>query len=288
MQTLKGTEGRYDTLVECYDSPAEFMNVMKTRDTGAYDTLNRERASSPNWAGYKDTQEMLAKFQAFRVDSAKLKPIKTAFRKADNGEDYQRRIEIYRTCGGFRPCIPAYLNGDPMDMYNVRILKKPIKTFRIFLNTSSGGESTTQEIINAGSALIRAISAIEKRGDRVELRAGWLAKDSNRNGPLLFGMSLLLKRADQPMDIARIAWPAVNPSFLRGVCQGWADRTGVIDSRVSFDGNIWRSWSQNERDIMCTTMNASVYTMSELIEEVRNHGTDATSEAILNKVYGTA
>lgn len=288
MQTLKGTENGYDTLVECFDSPAEFMNVMKTRDTGAYDTFNRERPHNSRWAGYTNTQDMLEKFQAFRVDATKLKPIKTAFHKADNGEDYQRRIEMYRTCGGFRPCIPAYLNGDPMDMYNVRILKKPIKTFRLYLNTSSGGESTTQEIINAGTALIRAISAIEKRGDRVELRAGWLAKDSNRNGPLLYGMSLLLKRADQPMDIARIAWPAVNPAFLRGVCQGWADRTGVIDSRVSFDGNIWRGWSENERDIMRRTMNASVYTMSALIQEVRDNGTDATSEAILNKVYGTA
>lgn len=271
VDTIRKDVDGFDVLYEKFDSPLDFERNVRTprvRESSWMSLSDDYRGS--DWSGYDTGKQLWEDFKSFTVDASRIAPLLNAFHRITSEGGNAGTRSITRRPMGFMPCVPAYLCGDPNNMFALDRVKKPVKVFKIFLNASSGGEASLKDIQRAGEVIIRAIAGIEKKGDRVELTMGWM--ESHRSNELN-AMGVLVKRPTQPMNLTRIAWGALNPSFLRGICLGWAE----AHPRADDGGSIWRGWNRQQRSAMSKVLDATVITVSELIYTIDSLGYDEKS-----------
>ncbi len=117
---------------------------------------------------------------------------------------------------GVFPCIPAKAVGIPENMFlpidDGMNAPKPI--IRIYMNVSAGANTSGEQIMNRGAAIVNLIDSIEGDGmRRVELVAVCNSKNQSSSGRNLF--SAVIKRADEHLDWGRVSFAIAHPSFLR-------------------------------------------------------------------------
>lgn len=140
-------------------------------------------------------------------NAAKLSAAVARFDKTNY--DYSRRRVM--SVAGFSPCVPAYLAGLPLTMHatNKTLHKKPV--INLVYSCSIGSNVAAADIISAGAAFLSAIKAIEGSGVRVGLSVAMGA----RAGRQTLTVCTRAKNPDQFLDINKLAYCIINPSFLR-------------------------------------------------------------------------
>lgn len=116
-----------------------------------------------------------------------------------------------RHVAGYRPNVAAYIMGQPKTMW--KHVKTPArnKVVNVMLSVSCHCGVSATEKINVGIKMAYVVIALERQGYRVNLWACSMAKDGND----VVCPFVRVKSAEQPLNIRKLVYPLVNPSFFR-------------------------------------------------------------------------
>lgn len=149
---------------------------------------------------------------------------------------------LYNDFVGFAPNVPNYISGIPTNMLNVKKTKAKKNIIRIFYNAAVGCDITTEQIERAAASLFNVIVGIEKRGCRVELWCGDLAKADTEQ----INIAVCAKQANTPLNVNSLAYAVVHPSFTRRHCFAVTERSGAKGKWSRYGNAITRESDQRE------------------------------------------
>lgn len=109
------------------------------------------------------------------------------------------------------PVVGAYLSGSPRAMLAKTPLNTRARVITIVYNVVADGGQRADELARRGAVVLAAVNAIEMSGVRVNLYAAVTAK----KGSDTLTFCTRIKTDGQRLNIAQIAYPLANPSYLR-------------------------------------------------------------------------
>ena len=111
------------------------------------------------------------------------------------------------------PIVPKVLAGDPQNMLAIKKQKyNSTKVLNIAYNTTIGYQTSAEEIIETAAKVANVIASLEKNGYRVNLYAFSCGKGKRDT---VYSLLVKIKDSGKYLDTLRIAYPLINPSFLR-------------------------------------------------------------------------
>jgi len=117
--------------------------------------------------------------------------------------------------GGAYPIVALAVAGDPacmVDFMPVEDRKRPV--VRLTVNCCASAAYSGEALTNYGAAVLSYIDALEAHGFRVELTAFVhcaMNGDNNRR----YNLHVMAKEAHEPMELDKLAFMFVQPSYLR-------------------------------------------------------------------------
>ena len=129
------------------------------------------------------------------------------------GKGYETRNSLYNSPCGFMPIVPKVLAGDPQNMLAIKKQRyNSTKVLNIAYNTTIGYQTSAEEIIETAAKVANVIASLEKNGYRVNLYAFSCGKGKRDT---VYSLLVKIKDSGKYLDTLRIAYPLINPSFLR-------------------------------------------------------------------------
>lgn len=130
---------------------------------------------------------------------------------------------IYNSVVGFAPCVPAYLSGLPLNMYNQKQAASNKRIISITYNFSVPCEISAENMQKAAAKLFNVIVGLEKHGISTEL---YICFISQKKAEQVF-FSACIKQAARPFNLLSAVYPFVNSSMLRRQGLAVIERAGV-------------------------------------------------------------
>lgn len=115
----------------------------------------------------------------------------------------------YNDYVGYVPDVKAYLEGNPLSMFNKQNKKR--KHIDIYYNSAVLGNVSTSQIFNRGAITLCLVEILENMGFSVGLNIFTMSYF----GDQVHYAKFHLKRADERLNIQKLYFPLCNPSFLR-------------------------------------------------------------------------
>ncbi len=199
-----------------FNSVEEFNNWLQvTPQTAAgkkFDYSNEISRSNTKFSGTKSFEEAQNLLKCGDKENAD--KIAATIRKIKaQGKGNATRNKLYNSPCGFMPIVPKVLAGDPQNMLAIKKqVYKSTKVLNIAYNTTIGYQTSAEEIIETAAKVANVIASLEKNGYRVNLYA-FSCGAGQRN--TVFSLLVKIKDSGKYLDTLRIAYPLVNPSFLR-------------------------------------------------------------------------
>lgn len=238
MRTIR-TQSDYTVFGEIFDNAQELINTVKGRKHvfdrdffGGYQCHN-------SWYGFTDTDSLIQNCLSHSVDTRSINAIKTALKP----KIQCNRTKTFNSVIGYIPNVPLALMNVPTSMINRKKVEIKSKVINLYVNISCHGGYSPNDIVDAGKTLMDYIIGLEQNGYRIGLTAFW-STSNDYNEVSLVG--LRIKDSSQPLDISRCAYPFMNPSFHRGICYAWYQRTGGFEHDWGYGQPISNGSSQNE------------------------------------------
>lgn len=120
---------------------------------------------------------------------------------------------------GELPDVGRYLAGDPVHMRRHGHPKGHKPIISIFVNNWIVCSTTAQQAANYGAAITSLIDQLENSGRRVELTVGTIAQHF-RHGNTMMSATWRVKAAEDPLDLAAVAFAIAHPAASRRF--GWS------------------------------------------------------------------
>jgi hypothetical protein len=138
--------------------------------------------------------------------------------------------EMAYDVAGAYPCVPLACSGDPANMVSFQEgeLKAPSPIIRLGVNVWASSGYTQDHITNYGAAILSYIDALEASFYRVELTAIIYCKFSDG---VVFSQEIIIKRAEQPLDLDRIAFVFCNAAFFRRIAYAAREKDPQLTRR---------------------------------------------------------
>ena len=120
---------------------------------------------------------------------------------------------------GFQPIVANYLMGIPNSMVNSKMVMKKEKVVTLNYCTAFSGAVSANTIEENCVTAFRIVKAIEAAGTRVDLNVFYVGyvydyQTSTKRYNLI---KLRIKGANERLNITKMAFPMVHPSFLRRI-----------------------------------------------------------------------
>lgn len=205
--------------VEFFDSLQSFSETINSRPTNKpfkdyyKDDLKlvsmRETDSIVAFSGTKSYAE--ADRLLREGDYENLNKLKAVNLQGTPKQNSEYKTQVRKSVCGSLPNVPLYLRGVPACMLDFRRTKVPGRTVNLIINIAFDYNVSVEDIVKTGAIIASAIKEIEGKGIRINLYALYSSaylKDS------IIGV-VNLKRAESPLNMLNIAYPLINPSFLR-------------------------------------------------------------------------
>ena len=199
-------------ITRIYNSVAEFSAALsgpyntKIFEKRCSETLPESFTGTPNLETANKLLEYgdagsLEKIQAVRVRN-----------NAGNGAEIRRRQ--VNSVVGYTPNVPNYLRGIPVSMIGqTRQRFQSSKVINIVYGAGAAYNIGPEQIASESSKLLSVINSIEKAGYRVGLSI--LYSRTNQDRSEREACIIKIKDAGQYMDVRKLAYILVNPSFQR-------------------------------------------------------------------------
>jgi len=126
-----------------------------------------------------------------------------------------QRPELHYDVAGERPDVARYVAGDPRHMisHKRRDGHKPIIT--LVVNVTAAGMASADSMVNYGAALLSVIDTLENSGRRVEVIGGYITTSIGGAGKEVASITWMVKRAEDPVDLAALAFSLAHPAMSR-------------------------------------------------------------------------
>ena len=204
---------------DIYDNIYEFSKFLTTKgrksgrgnssETGSYDfTGTHSFEEAMELMTYGD-EEILKKVLKEQSD---LK-ISKLLGNVTNRQNYENNVY------GCVPNVPAFLQGNPMNMINVKINRPSHKIVNIVLNMTCSAGISKDKILKTGVKFLTIIDILEQKGYRCNLYAGVSSKDCDVH----YHMLVRVKTDREPLNKKKICFTIANPSFLRRIFFRWCE-----------------------------------------------------------------
>ena len=145
------------------------------------------------------------------------------------GKGNETRNKLYNSPCGFMPIVPKVLAGDPNNMLAVKKESyRSTKVINIIYSMSCSCDVSADKILNNSAKLVEVICQLEKNGYRINLYTGDNARFKRLDTHTAFIVKL--KDSGQYLDPLKIAYPLVNPSFLRRHAFKWLETFPKFDA----------------------------------------------------------
>ena len=198
---------------EKFESVTEFIHTIDTRKV-------RESFEDKQHSQTKDFEftETFSYEEANNLflygDKKNADKLNEALRKIKaQGKGNETRNKLYNSPCGFMPIVPKVLAGDPQNMLAIKKQAyKSTKVLNIAYNTTIGYQTSAEEIIETAAKVANVIASLEKNGYRVNLYA-FSCGEGKRD--TVYSLLVKIKDSGKYLDTLRIAYPLINPSFLR-------------------------------------------------------------------------
>lgn len=193
-----------------YESMKEFDEILKDE----HHISRRSNSSSEGSADFTGTESFseAEDLRKYGDKKSKDKIIKVKETTDKVFEKYiGQKVRLYNDVVGFQPIVPNAILGLPLSMVNQKRLPKKVKTIDIFYNASIACNVIKEDIELKGAYVLSAIDALERSGYRVNLYIGCISMVKNKP----HGYFLNVKKAEQPLNLLKVAYYIVHPSFLR-------------------------------------------------------------------------
>ena len=112
---------------------------------------------------------------------------------------------------GAMPIVPAFLAGSPKSMLARQQAKTRAKVLTVVYNVCADAGQDAETLARTGAKFLAAVNAIEKSGCRLNIYMAVCAEESKEN----VTFAVRVKTDGQRLNLMQIAYPLVNPSFLR-------------------------------------------------------------------------
>ena len=181
-------------------------------------TPNFEAADEMITAGYEDG------LKALKAVTADKTPKRASY-------------DVYKSQIGFLPSVGDVVAGNPVNMYNVRkSVRATTKVVDIVVDSTYACSTDKEEIERNAVEILTAVARLEKSGYRVGLHFIYGVQHLTSRGTTSDEYStffiVTLKKANQKLDLYRISYPALHPSFFRRHCFAIFERLNKIDRGI--------------------------------------------------------
>lgn len=201
-----------------FDSVESFSKWLQvTPQTAKGKELNR----STEISGYNTTFTSTESFEAADDlmkfgDKVNAEKINATIRKIKaQGKGNETKNSLYNSPCGFLPIVPKVLAGDPQNMLAIKKQRyNSTKVLNVLYNITADFGIETGQMTETAAKVANVIASLEKNGYRVNLYAFFAAKsklDKHSKASCL----IKIKDSGKYLDTLRIAYPLINPSFLR-------------------------------------------------------------------------
>lgn len=230
---IKNTEhGRL--AAECFADIYEFSEALKRPVNKVFADQARKsfgdsyyRREFAGTATYAEADDLLR--NGYDVGARKLQSIGSFIDKAE-----RPRTELSPV--GFAPHVPNAIQGVPYAMINRANKKNDVPVIRLYYSMGWSYKITTDTIIESSRLLLDVISHIERTGTRVELFLFFGSKAGKCSHQETIYPVIKLKEASQPINLLKLAYIIVHPSFLRRHCLCYMETAPIMTSRSFIGG----------------------------------------------------
>ena len=220
---------------EKFESVTEFIHTVNTRKVReSFENSQSSQTKNYQFTGTEDYKEANDLF--LYGDKNNANKLNEALRKIKaQGKGNETRNKLYNSPCGFMPIVPKVLAGDPNNMLAVKKESyRSTKVINIIYSMSCSCDVSADEILNNSAKLVEVICQLEKNGYRINLYTGDNARFKRLDTHTAFIVKL--KDSGQYLDPLKIAYPLVNPSFLRRHAFKWLETFPKFDACGNYGG----------------------------------------------------
>ena len=208
-----------------FDSVEQFSTWLQSTPHTAkgkeFDYSNEISESNTEFTGTEsfDKAQHLLKYG----DKVNAENINATIRKIKaQGNGNETRNKLYNSPCGFMPIVPKVLAGDPQNMLSIRKEKySNTKVLNIVYNVTIDWSIKADEIVETAAKVANVIATLEKNGYRVNLYVYDCGKGLRDT---ISTILVKIKDSGEYLDTLRIAYPLVNPSFVRRHMRAYLER----------------------------------------------------------------
>lgn len=220
-------------ITQHFDSPSEFVaSVDKNWNTDKRRAFQRDSecssVTSPKDEFYNGTYKSAMKLLAtgWETGAKRVAELRASLEESVQKIVSEKAAEISYDVEGEWFDAGRIASGDPdcCGSFDVQGDMAGQKIIRIVANISVSAAVSHETMFARGAACIAAVDILESLGHRVELVAGEAGRCGKKNRKIFNYVTI--KRADQPVDLDRLAFILCNPVWFRRVCFRWQETLG--------------------------------------------------------------
>lgn len=127
---------------------------------------------------------------------------------------------------GAVPHVPNFITGTPNSMITTKQVKTRKKVINLFYNAAFDCTVQTDTIIRTAANVMSAIILIEAAGVKVNLYSGCISRKNDQ----LVSAIVKVKDSKQRLDVLKLCYPMINPSWTRRHFLRFIDVTPKVNS----------------------------------------------------------
>lgn len=211
--------------------------------------LNSDPASRSNSAGFNEDWSGTNTFEA-AVDLAERgwpegrKKLMTAMAAAQSSPAFTQTLAM--DVAGAYPIAALAAAGDPCSMVDLQPVEDRVRPIvRLVIQRGGSSAYSGVEFMNYGAAVLSYIEGLEAAGFRCEIEVSFAAKIQ----PVDHYLSVIVKRAEEPIELDRMAYVLTHPAFFRRIAFAVKESTpGIAEHLNGCDYGFSRSPRPDEVD----------------------------------------
>ena len=175
-------------------------------------------------AGWTGTKDMAEAQHLFRTGwNAFAEKLTKATKTPTVSANVQRSKPSYGMVGG-QASVPRYIQGIPTNMVDRKPVQQKQKIIVINKDIWYSAMISAETIEKEGVKALQIIQLLESKGFRVKLNVYGM---TSSHGETL-GFRLTVKKPEERLSLAKVAFPIAHPSYLRRIGFAWLERFNTM------------------------------------------------------------
>lgn len=219
---VKNGDNRYPTLYKemSFSDIADMNNFLATTEINAHFKKKGELSSVLGEYGFTKTRSLEEAETMLRVGWPKMaEKLAKAVKPSVATSTVKRPKPTYGLVGG-QASVPRYIQGIPTNMVDRKMEAQKQKIIVINKDIAYNAGVRAFEIEEEGIKALQIIRALEGKGFRVKLNLCW----ASESGQECLAFKVCVKKPEERLSLAKIAFPIAHPSMLRRIGFAWMER----------------------------------------------------------------